>query len=540
MRGIDRRIAAVAREMLGLEPRPGQLEAIRALAEGRDTLAVLPTGSGKSAIYQIAAGVLGGPAVVVSPLVSLQRDQALALRRRGVRVHVVNAATGAARRERAMAALGERATAFVFMAPEQLVREDVREVLRAAPPRLVAVDEAHCISAWGHDFRPDYLRIGAVLDALPRRPVIAALTATAAPPVRAEIAERLRLRDPAQVVRGFDRPELRLSVRTVHETGRRHEAVVDAARDLQGPGIVYVATRKDTAWYAGRLESAAPYHAGMRRRERDRVQQAFMNDDLRIVVATTAFGMGIDKPDVRFVLHAQVPESLDSYYQEIGRAGRDGAGAAAVCFYRPEDLALPRFFTGGLPAEDDLAAICEAVAAGPVRRRDLAGRTGLSPRRLTALLDLLHEAGMVRIRRRVEPVPDAPSTADGVARALSLAERRRSVERTRIEMMRRYCELSDCRGRFLLRYFGEPRDLPCGHCDVCLGGRAERHADNVAFPMGARVRHREWGPGVIVAGEDDRVTVLFDEAGYKELLVAAVLDHDLLTRAPAGGAPRGG
>ena len=509
--------------------RPGQHQAMAALAQGRDCLAVLPSGAGKSAIYQLAAIVLGGPAVVVSPLLSLQQDQAEHLRAHRLTAVTVNGATPEGRRAEAYALLREGNAGFVFVAPEQLARDDVREVLAAAPPRLLAVDEAHCVSAWGHDFRPDYLRIGDVITSLNQRPVVAALTATAAPPVREEIVRRLYLRDPAQVIRGFDRPEIHLSVRAFHEAADKESAVEEAAAGFTGTGIIYAATREETEQYAERL-GVRPYHAGLSRAERAETQRIFSGG--ATIVATSAFGMGIDRPDVRFVAHASVPGSLDEYYQEIGRAGRDGQDATAVCFYRPEDLGIRRFFTGGLPDETLLAEVAAATQT-PVSVRELAGRAGMSERRLTGLVNLLEAAGAVRLTDVIEPVADAPSPADAAVKAIEIATHNRSVERSRLEMMRRYAELTDCRRRFLLRYFGQGADDPCGRCDNCDAGRSTPAGrDHGAFAVGMRVEHQEWGRGVVLADAGGRLTVFFDDVGYRELLIEAVLNGHIL--APVG------
>jgi ATP-dependent DNA helicase RecQ len=529
----------MARQALGLtDLRPGQLRAMTALAEGRDTLVVMPTGSGKSAIYQVPALLLRGPTLVVSPLIALQRDQVEALRSRDEDAVSLDAGTRARTRTAAFEALRAGETEFLFCAPEQLARPDVLRELAAAVPSLMVVDEAHCVSAWGHDFRPDYLRLGSVADAL-GHPVIAALTATAAPPVRAEIAERLGMRRPAEIVQGFDRPNIWLEARRMLDDPAP-EILAAVAAEAR-PGIVYTASRKQTGRLSGLLAEAgvraAAYHAGLRRAERDEVHGRFMGGDLDVVVATNAFGMGIDKPDVRFVFHAEIPGSLDAYYQEIGRAGRDGEAARAVLFYRPEDLALQRYFTGGVPDAETLARVAEAVAAaGPGSdRKGLRERTGLSPRRLTALLDLLERAGAVRLgTRAIDPVPGAPDprTAAGLAR--ELAERRRDVERTRLEMMRRYAETGDCRRRFLLGYFGEQLADPCGNCDTCRAGTAGPPQEEAGpFALHARVEHRTWGPGQVIQRGEDRLTVLFEEAGYRELQLDVVLEQHLLTERAA-------
>jgi ATP-dependent DNA helicase RecQ len=509
--------------------RPGQEAAIAALTRGRDCLAVLPSGGGKSAIYEVSTLVLDGPALVISPLLSLQRDQAAALRGRGLAAFAINAASPAADRAAGFDLLRRGQPGFVYLAPEQLARQDVLDVLATAPLVLLAVDEAHCISEWGHDFRPDYQRLGAVIAGLPQRPPVVALTATASPPVRAEIVKRLVLSDPVRVIREFDRPEIHLAVREYQEGPDRQHAVVQAVRDLPGAGIVYAATRKEAEDYARRL-GVRPYHAGLHKSVREETQQAFMRDET--IVATSAFGMGIDRPGVRFVVHAAIPGSLDEYYQEVGRAGRDGQPATAVCFYRPADLGLRQFFTGGLPDAKVLAKVAAAVDR-PISRADLAAQTGLSQQRLGNLLNLLEAAGAVLLGNQVEPVPGGPAPDAAAQAAREFATRYRSVERSRVEMMRRYAELTDCRRRFLLRYFGEPVRDRCWNCDNCDAGLSRPEPDGQQFGLGTRVEHQAWGGGVVLDDEGDRLTVLFDDVGYKELLVSAVLSHGLLRPASA-------
>jgi ATP-dependent DNA helicase RecQ len=535
---VSERIDRVAREVFGFETlRPGQREAIESVLAGRDTLVVMSTGAGKSAIYQIAGLLTDGATVVVSPLIALQRDQVedLADRAAGGAAQL-NSALPAAVRQRALAELAEDALEFLLLAPEQLANEDVLGELAAARPSLLVVDEAHCISEWGHDFRPDYLRLGAAADAL-GRPTILALTATAAPPVRDEIVERLHLRDANVLVRGFDRPNIGLAVERFHgDQGaeRKLRALQDAIEEAPQPGIVYVATRRQAEELADalcdRAVSAASYHAGVRGAERDAVQERFVDGELDVVVATTAFGMGIDKADVRWVFHSEVSESLDAYYQEIGRAGRDGEPARAVLFYRSEDLGLRRFFAGtGHVDVDEIAQVLDAVrrAGGAPAAAALQQDLELSETKLATALSRLVEAGAVKVlpSGAIEPVTTG---AAAVRAAAESEEKRRAFERSRVDMMRGYAETRECRRAFILSYFGEPFAPPCGHCDNCRSGRSEAPPEDVPFAVGSRVAHGSWGEGVVQRYDEDAVVVLFDEVGYKTLALNVTRERGLL------------
>jgi ATP-dependent DNA helicase RecQ len=544
-----RRIRETARDVLGYEEfRPGQEAALKAVVAGRDTLAVLPSGAGKTAIYQIAGQLVDGPVVVVSPLIALQRDQVerlLELPDAG-RPAQLNSSLSPGDQRAALEGLTDGSVRFLFLAPEQLAKPEVVEAVRGAEPALFVVDEAHCVSAWGHDFRPDYLRLGGVVEQL-GHPTVLALTATAAPPVRAEIVERLEMRDAEVVVAGFDRPEIRLEVAHHPDAAAKHEAVLDRVLQQVGegavPGIVYSATRKGTVELADALRDrglrAAAYHAGLRKTEREEAQRAFMDDELDVVVATTAFGMGIDKPDTRFVVHAEPADSVDSYYQEIGRCGRDGEPALAVLVYRQEDLGMRRFFAAGAPAEEELQQVAGLVAAAPAAGVDegvdvkaLREETGRAATPLARDLNLLEQVSAVVLddEGSAHPADGAPSPSRAAAAARELAQHHERVDQSRVEMMRGYAETTECRRQFLLGYFGEQLEEPCGNCDNCSAGLSQEQPDDedTPFPVETPVEHTEWGPGVVMRIEDDRLVVLFDEVGYKTLALAAVLDHQLL------------
>jgi ATP-dependent DNA helicase RecQ len=538
-RGTD--LQDVAERLFGWkELRPEQRDAMTAVLDGRDVLAVMPTGSGKSAIYQVPAVLMDGVTLVVSPLLALQQDQIDALHDSGAPEAVaVNSRQAAGQNERSWEAIRAREAEYVFLSPEQLLKDDVIAELSDIELAMVVVDEAHCVSAWGHDFRPSYLRLADVVRRLGVRPVVA-LTATASPTVRTDIVEHLDLHEPQIISTGFDRPNISLAVEHHVEDHRKREAVLEAAAGLPGPGLLYTATRKDADGYAKLLRergvAAAAYHAGLKAAERDDVHRRFRDDEIAVVAATSAFGMGIDKANVRFVVHASVPDSVDSYYQQIGRAGRDGDDAVARLFYRPEDLSLARFFTSARADKEQLAAVLGALSTSkPKRLKQWREELGIRGRALTQAVNLLEQAAAIKSGRRGFTAVDEDADA-AVERAAAITEATERVDRTRVEMMRGYAETTDCRRRNLLGYFGELLADPCGNCDRCAENAAEGHplqTERPAVPLQTPVEHREWGHGVVISGESDRITVLFDEFGYRTLSMEVIRDADILT---VGGA----
>jgi ATP-dependent DNA helicase RecQ len=532
----------VAQELLGYEQlRPGQEEAITAVLHGPDTLAVMPTGSGKSAIYQIAGALIPGATIVVSPLIALQRDQVEAIAGMDAgRAALVNSALPASERTEALDEFAEGAAEFLFLAPEQFANEETFARVQASKPSLFVVDEAHCISEWGHDFRPEYLRLGAVIEAL-GRPRVLALTATASQPVRQEIVKRLGMREPRIVVRGFDRPNIRLAVEGFSDEEDKREALIAHVIDAPKPGIVYAATRKHAEELAAALVEhgvdAVAYHAGMAAGERTRVQEAFMSDAAEVIVATTAFGMGVDKLNVRFVYHLDVSESVDAYYQEIGRAGRDGEPAEAILFYRPEDLNLRRFLAAsGRVDADQMARVAEAVqdAAGPLRVDEIGDEADLSQTKVAIALNRLEDVGAVDVLPSGEVVTNANGAmAETVEEAAEAQENLRAFARSRIEMMRGYADMTDCRREYILNYFGEVYAPPCDNCDNCLAGRSVTKSSSAQpFPIDSQVVHKLWGPGMVMRHAGDTMVVLFDSVGYRTLAVDLVMEEGLLARGP--------
>ena len=389
--------------------RPGQGEVVRALLEGRDALCVMPTGAGKSLCYQVPALLLNGVTLVVSPLISLMKDQVAALNQAGVRAAYLNSSLTP--RQFALALENARQGLYrvIYVAPERLETPAFQDLCREIAVPLVAVDEAHCVSQWGQDFRPSYLRIRDFVESLPARPALGAFTATATPEVRDDIRDLLGLQDPFCVATGFDRPNLRFAVENVPQREKTN-ALLRLLREQKGrSGIVYCLARRTVEEVCEALRArgiaATRYHAGLSDAERRQNQDDFLYDRAEVMVATNAFGMGIDKSNVAFVIHYNMPKNLESYYQEAGRAGRDGSNAVCTLLYSGQDVRLNAFL--------------------------------------------------------IEKEEENPLLTEEQARAV------REGMREGLRRMARYCTAGDCLRGYILRYFGEKAGERCGNCSNC-------------------------------------------------------------------------
>lgn len=534
-------IKNIVQKTLGYKQlRPGQERALQDILAGHDTLVVMPTSSGKSMIYQIAGNLLPGPTIVVSPLIALQHDQAESIEEQNLGGAVlINSTMTETEVEEAFQNWKQGKDEFLFVAPEQFSNQETLKQIQEASPSLFVIDEAHCISEWGHDFRPDYLRLGTVINDL-GHPRVLALTATAALPVRNEIIERLAMQDPTVVIRGFDRPNIWLGVAYCQDEAEKQRILLERIAEEDRPGIIYVATRKHAEDIAALLQQhdikAQYYHAGMKKQEREQAQEDFMNDTIEVIVATTAFGMGIDKPNVRFVYHYDICDSIDSYYQEIGRAGRDGEAAHALLLYYAKDLNLQHFLSGGsrLDAEQvELVTTTLQEHKGPISTDELRKELGLSQTKFMQLLTSLEDVGAVESRSdgRLAPGKTLTTQADAVVQDIEqLQDSRRQIDQSRINMMQGYAELTGCRREYLLNYFGEQFQGPCGFCDNCETGliAPDQSSLQEPFALNSRVTHTDWGEGQVLRYEGDKIVVLFDQVGYKSLSLPVIKEKKLL------------
>ncbi|HXQ69883.1 MAG TPA: ATP-dependent DNA helicase RecQ [Pyrinomonadaceae bacterium] len=477
------------RATFGLDKlRHGQAEVMRSVLEGNNTLAIMPTGAGKSLCYQLPSLHLPGTTIVVSPLISLMKDQVDKLREAGLEAAQLNSALTTREHDENLEQIKTEKSDFVFVTPERFTDREFLAELRDRAINFVVIDEAHCISEWGHDFRPAYLYLGAAVKTIGSPPVLA-LTATATTEVTADIEKQLDLGKLQVVKTGIHRPNIYFEVKRVTNEREKHEELIRILNEHEGIGIIYAATVKTvdelTDWLRSFDFKIEKYHGRMKASDRKRNQDAFMNGELKAIVATNAFGMGIDKPDIRFVVHYQMPGSLEAYYQEAGRSGRDGEAATCSLFYQLEDRRTQQFFLGGKhPKFNDILALYQALetlnaAETPVGLATVEEYTNtVKSTKARVILSLLKEMKVVKELRgpqfRLLRVDVKKPELEELSR---LSEEKVNKDKEKLERMMQYGQSAMCRWRLLHDYFGEEMEAErCGNCDNCVHPLEEQFA----------------------------------------------------------------
>jgi ATP-dependent DNA helicase RecQ len=520
---------------------PGQEEVVSRVLQGQDTLAILATGAGKSLTYQLPALLLEGTTVVVSPLIALMKDQLDMLRDRGITdVVALNSTLSEDQEVRARERIRSGNVRIAYTTPEKLEDEGFLRLLQSIRVPLFVVDEAHCISQWGHDFRPAYLALGGVIGRL-GHPTVLALTATATPSVREDILHQLGIDQVKPIVRGFDRPNLVYEARKADKEADKLKILTSlfaGSEALKGTGIIYTATIKNALEVQGFLSRelgipAAVYHSKLHKEDRTSVHNLFMDEAIRAVVATNAFGLGIDKPNIRFVVHYDLPGSLEAYTQEAGRAGRDGLPSNCILIYRMSDTRVQNYFlTGKYPDVEEVQRVFGTIEVfgdqtGGVSMIDLRKILQLPLTKLKVIIALLKKSGYIEhAGKAAYCLTEAVRKHRDLMLNLANYETKKSYDQSKLAMMLQYAETTSCRRRFILNYFGEDFERAnCGACDSCLrarrSGRDER-ATTGGFKIADVVQHNKFGVGTVERAERDLVTVLFPSVGYKTLLASAV------------------